>query len=270
MNVSMRHPASYLFVPANRPERFDKALAAGAGAVIIDLEDAVPPDAKPAARAELSRWLQRADTPVIVRVNAADTAWFADDLLACASPNVAAIMLPKADNADDLAACTRAAPTARLLPSVETAAGFDALRVLVGVRAVERIVFGSIDFQLDLGISGEDDALLFFRSQLVLASRLGGLAAPVDGVTTEIHDAALVQAEAAKSRRLGFGAKLCIHPSQVAPVNAAFRPTAQEVAWSRRVLEASAQAGGAAAVVDGKMIDRPVVLRAHAILARET
>ncbi|OWT81077.1 CoA ester lyase [Achromobacter sp. HZ28] len=266
----MRHPSSYLFVPGNRPERFDKALAAGAGAVIIDLEDAVPPDAKTAARAELSQWLQRTDAQVVVRVNAADTAWFADDLQACASPNVAAIMLPKADKPDDLAACTRAAPNARLLPLVETAAGFDALRALVRVAGVERIVFGSIDFQLDLGIPGEDEALLFFRSQLVLASRLGELAAPVDGVTTEIHDAAIVQAEAVKSLRLGFGAKLCIHPAQVAPVNAAFQPTAQEVQWARRVLDASAKAGGAAAVVDGKMIDRPVVLRAHAILARET
>ncbi|WP_233236549.1 CoA ester lyase [Bordetella sp. LUAb4] len=265
----MSHPSSYLFVPGNRPERFDKALSAGADAVIVDLEDAVPPDAKEAARRALQGWLPHASSQVIVRVNAADTPWFADDLAACVSPNVAAIMLPKADNPSDLAACTRAAPNARLLPLVETAAGFDALRSLTGAPGVERIVFGSIDFQLDLGISGEDEALLFFRSQLVLASRLGGLAAPVDGVTTEIHDAAFVQAEAAKARRLGFGAKLCIHPLQVAPVNAAFRPTPQELDWARRVLAASDQAKGAAAVVDGKMIDRPVVLRAHAILARD-
>ncbi|WP_451988822.1 HpcH/HpaI aldolase/citrate lyase family protein [Achromobacter aloeverae] len=266
----MPRAASYLFVPGNRPERYAKALSCGADAVIVDLEDAVPPAAKAAARDELRQWLRGANARVIVRVNAAETSWFADDLAACASPNVAAIMLPKADNPGDLAACARVAPHARLLPLVETAAGFDALRSLVTVPGVERIVFGSIDFQLDLGISGEGEELLFFRSQLVLASRLGGLAAPVDGVSTEIQDAGIVQADAAKARRLGFGAKLCIHPSQVAPVNAAFRPTAQEVEWARRVLDASARAEGAAAVVDGKMIDLPVVLRARAILEQET
>jgi len=263
----MARAASYLFVPADRPERFDKAIAAGAGGVIIDLEDAVAPDAKATARAALQAWLDNTSAQVIVRVNAADTPWFADDLAACAHPGVTAIMLPKAESPDDLAACGRAAPEARLLPLIETAAGFDALRSLVAAPGVERLVFGSIDFQLDLGISGDDDALLFFRSQLVLASRLGGLAAPVDGVSTEIHEAALVQAAAAKARELGFGAKLCIHPAQVAPVNAAFAPTPKELEWAERVLDASARASGGAAVVDGKMIDRPVVLRARAILA---
>lgn len=266
----MGRAASYLFVPGNRPERYGKALAAGADAVIVDLEDAVPPAAKVAARQELQQWLRGAQARVIVRVNAAETPWFAEDLAACASPNVAAIMLPKADNPADLAACRRAAPDARLLPLIETAAGFHALRALAAAPGVERLVFGSIDFQLDLGISGEGEELLFFRSQLVLASRLGGLAAPVDGVSTEIQDAGIVQADAARARRLGFGAKLCIHPSQVAPVNTAFRPTAQEVDWATRVLDASARAQGAAAVVDGKMIDLPVVLRARAILGRET
>ena len=257
---------SYLFVPGDRPERFDKALAAGAGSVIVDLEDAVPLEGKQAARAALKAWLASAQAPVAVRINAADTPWFQQDLAVCASPNVCAVMLAKADRPEDLAACTRAAPQARLLPLIENASGFDALRALAAVPGVERFVFGSIDFQLDLGISGEGEALLFFRSQLVLASRLGRLAAPVDGVTTDIHDAAKVQEAAARARSLGFGAKLCIHPAQVAAVNAAFRPTDREMDWARRVLEAAARSGGAAATVDGKMIDRPLMLRAQAIL----
>lgn len=260
---------SYLFVPGNRPERFDKALAAGAGAVIVDLEDAVPLEGKPAARAALQAWLATAKAPVTVRINAADTPWFVEDLAVCASPNVLAVMLAKADQPGDLAACAQAAPQARLLPLIENAAGFDALRALAAVPGVERFVFGSIDFQLDLGITGEDEALLFFRSQLVLASRLGNLSAPVDGVTTDIHDAEKLHSAAAQARSLGFGAKLCIHPAQVAPVNAAFRATAQEADWAQRVVEAAARSGGAAATVDGKMIDRPVILRAQAILAAQ-
>jgi len=263
---------SYLFVPGNRPDRFDKALAADAGCVIIDLEDAVPTDGKAAAREALGGWLSTTSLRVAVRVNAADTPWFDDDLAVCASPNVYAIMLPKADNGEDLAACANAAGQARLLPLIETATGFDAPRKLAAVPGVAHFVFGSIDFQLDMGISGEGDELLFFRSRLVLASRLGRLLPPVDGVTTETRDVEKVRkvrSDAARARRLGFGAKLCIHPAQVAPVNAAFRPTRQETDWARKVLEVFAAAGGAAATVEGRMIDRPVVLKAQAILDQD-
>ncbi len=256
----------YLFVPGNRPERFDKALAAGAGSVIVDLQDAVPAAGKDAARAALQSWLAQASAPVSVRINAADTPWFQADLAVCSSPMVAAIMLSKAENPQDLAACAQAAPQAHLLPLIETAKGFEALSALTAVPGVERLVFGSIDFQLDLGITGEDEELLFFRSQLVLASRLGGLQAPVDGVTTDIHDAHKLQAAAARARRLGFGAKLCIHPAQVAAVNAAFRPSAAEADWARRVVAAAAASAGAAASVDGKMIDLPVIQLARRIL----
>lgn len=266
----MSSALSYLFVPGNRPERFDKALQAGAGAVIVDLEDAVPAAAKATAREGLQQWLGGTRAPIIVRVNATDTPWFGDDLAVCAHPNVMAIMLPKAETPEQLATCAQVAPQARLLPLIETAAGFDGLRRLGAAPGVERFVFGSIDFQLDLGISGEDEELLLFRSQIVLSSRLAGLLAPVDGVSTEIRDAGLVGAAAARARRLGFGAKLCIHPAQIAAVNAAFLPSAQERDWAQRVLDASARAGGAAATVDGRMIDRPVVLRARAILSQGT
>lgn len=132
--------------------------------------------------------------------------------------------------------------------------------------------FGSVDLALDLGIDcdsdGREDELLHFRSQLVLASRLAGLAAPVDGVSTAVDDIARVGADAERARRLGFGAKLCIHPKQVAPVQAAFSPTAMQVAWARRAQTAFATAAGAAVAVDGQMIDRPLNERALAILRR--
>jgi citrate lyase subunit beta/citryl-CoA lyase len=259
---------SYLFVPADRPERFEKALAAGADAVIVDLEDAVAPGAKAPARAALAAWLERPPAPVVLRINAADTEWFDADLALCALPGVAGVMVPKAERAQALVRVAAAAPGRTLLPLIETAAGFDRLRAVAAVAGVERLAFGSIDFQLDLGIDGEAEELLFFRSQLVLASRLANLEAPVDGVSTAIDDAAQVLADARRARRLGFGAKLCIHPKQVEIVNRSFSPSADEVAWARSVLDAAARSRGGAVAVDGKMIDKPVILRAEALLRR--
>lgn len=257
---------SYLFVPASRPDRIGKALAAGAGAVIVDLEDAVAPDAKTTARGALATWLAQASAPVLVRVNAAETEWFADDLALCGHAAVAGVVLPKAERRADLAHASAIAAGKRLYPLIETAAGYDAVRTLASAPGVERLVFGSIDFQVDLGVDGELDELLVFRSGLVLASRLAGIRSPVDGVSTAIDDEATLRADVARSRKLGFGAKLCIHPKQVAVVNAAYLPSEAERDWARRVLEAAERSGGAAVAVDGKMVDKPVILRARAIL----
>lgn len=262
-------PRSYLFVPADRPERFHKALGAGTDAVIVDLEDAVAPQAKAQARDRLATWLGSAGAaPVLVRINAPQTAWFDDDLRLCAHPAVQGIVVPKAEDADLLRRVAAATPGTAVLPLIETAAGFDALRPVAGARGVTRLMFGSIDFQADLGIEGDNDALLFFRSQIVLASRLAGLDTPVDGVTTALDDDAAVARDTARARRLGFGAKLCIHPRQVAAVNLGFTPSAAEVDWAARVLAAAQASGGAAVAVDGKMVDAPVLLRARRLLAR--
>jgi len=256
---------SLLFVPGSRPDRFDKAMAAGADAVVVDLEDAVAPADKDRAREALAAWLAPGRA-VIVRINGADTGWFRDDLALCARPGVSAVMLPKAERADDIAAL-RAAGAATVLPLVESAAGFAALAAIAGAPGVQRLAFGSLDFQVDLGMRDAlEDELLFFRSQLVLASRLAGLQPPVDGVSTAIDDAARLRDDALRARRLGFGGKLCIHPRQVADVNRHFAPTEAERAWAQRVLDAAAASGGAAVAVDGKMIDKPVILRAQAIL----
>ena len=258
-------PRSYLFVPGDRPERFDKAWASAADAVILDLEDAVAPDRKTAARGAVAAWLAP-ERPAVVRINAADTAWHADDLALLHHPGLAALMLPKAETLDPalLAHCTALGKP--LLPIIETARGFHLLDTLAAAPMVERLVFGSIDFQLDLGITGDDDALLYFRSRLVLAARLAGLPPPVDGVTTAIGDAAVLQCDAERARRLGFGAKLCIHPAQAAMVNAVLSPSADDTAWAQRVVDAIAQSAGAVVAVDGKMVDRPVLLKAERIL----
>ena len=256
---------SLLFVPGNRPDRFDKALAAGASAVIIDLEDAVAPADKAAARAAVAAWL-RPQHRVILRINAAGTPEFADDLALCAAPGVAAVMCPKAERAETLAAITAAGVSA-LVPLVESAAGLANLAELAAAPGVACLAFGSIDLQVDLGMKdATEDELLPFRLQLLLASRLAGIAAPLDGVSTALDDTERLQLDVQRARRLGFGGKLCIHPRQLALVNAGMAPSAEELAWARRVLDAAGSAHGAAVAVDGKMDDKPVLLRAQALL----
>jgi citrate lyase subunit beta/citryl-CoA lyase len=262
----MRVSRSFLFVPGNRPERYAKACATGADEVIIDLEDAVPESEKDAARAALATWVS-AERRVLVRVNAVDTRWFDDDLAVCGSPGIGGVVLPKAERADVIArVAEHLGPDGRVVPLIETARGlWDALSIAQAPR-VQRLAFGSIDFQVDLGIRGDADELLPFRSQLVLVSRLANLQPPIDGVTTALDNDAQLRAEALRARRQGFGGKLCIHPKQVTLVNAAFAPTGEELDWARRVLAAAAAAKGAAVALDGKMIDRPVILAAEEIV----
>lgn len=259
-------PRSYLFVPGDRPERIGKARASGADAVVVDLEDAVAPASKVAARDAVAGALDAA-APVVLRVNGADTAWFADDARLAAHPGVAAAMLPKAAAAEAVAALRSASGGKPVLALVESAAGMANVAALAATAGVARLVFGSIDFQLDLDIADDDLALLAFRSQLVLASRLANLPAPVDGITPAFDDAARIEAEARRARSLGFGAKLCIHPKQVAIVNGAFSPSTAELAWAQRVVDAATAADGAAVAVDGKMVDAPVLARARRLLA---
>ena len=253
---------SYLFVPGNRPERFDKALASGADTVIVDLEDAVPPEQKDAARATVAAWLSAAK-PVVLRINAADTAWFHADLALCAHAGVAAVMLAKAERIEDLAAV---GPGITLIPLIESAAGFDNLCAIAAAPNVQRLAFGAIDFQLDLQMRASFDELLFFRSQLTLASRLAAIGMPIDSPSTAIENLDEVESEAQRARRLGFGAKLCIHPKQVDAVNRSFSPSAAEIAWARRVIAIAETSRGAAVALDGKMVDKPVILRAQGIL----
>jgi citrate lyase subunit beta/citryl-CoA lyase len=268
---------SFLFVPANRPERYAKALASGAGAVIVDLEDAVPADAKVAARKQLASGfasLSAGDrSRLLVRINAGGTPWHDDDLLLLgqlARDGLAGVVLPKVESAAELrrvAACV--GNTCALLPMLESAAGLAALDALAGSPGVARLVFGNLDFQADVGMAcGPDEAeLLPVRLALVLASRRAGLAAPVDGVTPGTGDAVQVQRDAERSRRGGFGAKLCIHPAQVAVVNTALGPTTAELDWARRVLEANRSAGGGVFTLDGRMVDAPVLRLAERTLA---
>ena len=246
---------SYLFVPGNRPERFAKAVASGAGAVILDLEDAVPPEAKAAAREAVSEWLRAHPGAAWVRVNGTDTEFFEADRQVASA---AGFVVPKAEKAVEL--------PGPVIPIIESAAGlWNALEVARGPR-VQRLAFGSVDFQLDAGIQGDDEALLYARSQLVLVSRIAGIEAPIDGVTVQIGDEERLRRDVARSRDLGFGAKLCIHPNQVAAVERGFAPSEDELRWARAVVSAFEQAAGNAVRLEGRLIDLPVVERARRLL----
>ena len=263
--LPLRPARSLLFVPADRPQRFAKAVDSGAHQVVLDLEDAVAPAAKDIARNEVSAWLA-AGRRAVVRINAADTPWFADDLRLLRSLPGAELMLPKAE--PEATAQAAAALQGRpLIALLETARGLAGLEAVASTPGVVRIAFGSVDFCADTGIEDEGEALTCVRIRLVLASRLAGLAPPVDGVSVEFTDLQRMQQHALRSRQLGFGGKLCIHPRQVSAVHAAFRPSEADRAWAGRVLAAFEASGGAATSVDGKMVDKPVVERARQIVA---
>jgi len=265
-------PRTYLFVPGTRPERFGKALASGADCVVLDLEDAVAADDKQRARDGIARWFTDA-TPaerarIVVRINDAASAWFSDDLRTLQDCGCAQVLLPKAEETWQIAAVAAAVPGAQVLALIESARGVARVDDIAATGSVTRLVFGTLDFALDLDIDISDDptGLAYAAGRIAIASRVAGLPAPVAGVTPQLDDGERLLADLALSRRQGFGAKLCIHPSQVAPIHTALRPGAEALDWARRVLAADAASPGAARL-DGRMVDRPVVLQAQRTLS---
>lgn len=278
MPDSVRHACSFLFVPATQPERLPKALASGADLVIADWEDAVAPADKERARTALADALAALPAPqrarLLVRINSEATPWFAADLQALAqltAQGLAGAVVPKAERAQTLQAVAQAAgPQAALVPLVESVAGLAAADALAAAPQVARLAFGHIDFQVDAGMAcGEtEEELLPVRMALVLASRRAGLAAPIDGVTVDTRNPERMGRDAERARRMGFGGKLCIHPAQVPVLHAAFDPDEAAVTHAQRVRQALEQAGGGVCVLDGRMVDAPVLAQAEQTLLR--
>lgn len=260
-----RTARSVLFVPGNRPDRFDKAMSSGAHLIAIDLEDAVSPRDKSQARTATAAWLGRGSVAA-VRINAADTEWFKDDINMIAETPTAIVMLPKADLAS-LTATQKALPNHTLIALVETVKGFKELEQVARVPGLSRIAFGSIDFGTETGITDEANAMTAIRTQIIIESCFAGLEPPIDGVSVGFKDSVQMEKDAFRSRQLGFGGKLCIHPKQVSAVNKSFQPDSAQVDWARRVIAAMDSSDGGATTVDGKMVDKPVVIQAHRILA---
>ena len=250
---------SWLYVPGNRPDRFAKAAASGADAIILDLEDAVPRAEKDSARTAVARWLGGSDGSclVTVRINRGSRA----DLDAIVRPGLGGVQLPKVESADEVRAIDErlcalekaaglAAGSVWLFPLIESAAAvLRALEIGGAGRRVGLLALGAVDLLADIGGRGEE------------AARAAGLPGPTDGVWTAIADLDGLRRAAQRARTLGYTGKLLVHPTHVPVVNQVFTPTPEDIAWAHRIL------GTDVGTVDGEFVDLAVRRRAEAILA---
>jgi citrate lyase subunit beta / citryl-CoA lyase len=259
---------SWLFAPGHSERMLARVFDAGADEALIDLEDAVPPDQKARARALAAEALS--GRPGWVRVNQPGTEECAADLVAVGGL-ARGVRLPKVESAADVA-WVRERLEGRDVPltaAVESASAVLRALEIASAPGVVNLAFGNVDFGLELNVDPSDDqATLYARSHLVLASRAAGIEPPSDGVWVRYSDPDGLRDAALRARRLGFFGKSAIHPSQVAVINEAFSPTAEELDWARRVVAAFEASGGAATRLDGgEMIDVPVAERARRLLA---
>jgi citrate lyase subunit beta/citryl-CoA lyase len=266
------YASTFLFVPGNRPERFTKALGSGAHAIIIDLEDAVAEEDKAAARSAIRQawpsFSAEQRQRIVIRSNAPGTRFYGEDLMLAEELAIACLLIPKSESIDQINGAAGVLPTTAIIPMIETARGLQQIDAIANAQQVIRLALGNLDLQADLGMvcDAQESELQVARFGLVLASRLAEIAPPVDGVTIATDDIDRIMADALRGKRLGFGAKLCIHPKQVPIVSKAFTPTEAELQWSNQVIEADKASKGGAVKLNGRMIDRPVVLLAKRLL----
>ena len=266
--------SAFLFVPGTRPDRFIKALDSGADGIVIDLEDAVAQEDKQKARDAIrTAWptfSAEQKKRLIIRSNSPGSQFYSADLILVQELNAACLLIPKSESLDQINGAAQILPNTAIIPMIETAIGLEHLNEIANSEQVLRLALGNIDLQADLGMvcDPQETELQTARFQIVLASRLAQIAPPVDGVTPSTDDIERITGDAERANRMGFGGKLCIHPKQVAIVKDAFMPSSEEISWAQRVIEADKASKGAAVKLDGRMIDRPVVLLAQRTVAR--
>jgi citrate lyase subunit beta/citryl-CoA lyase len=279
---------SYLFAPGADLSVMRKALRAGADAVILDLEDAVASDEKDAARATVAELLEEVAAAPLpagscalhVRINRLGASYDLRDLDVAVHPVVAALRLPKTEDADAVREVaegiavrerTLGLPVGgiRLYPTIESARGVLRAEEIAGSHArVARLVFGQADLVADLGARGDDVlTTLVPRALVALASRAADIDAPVDGATTDITDEEVLRDALARAHALGYHGKSAIHPRQLAAIHASFTPDETELAHAERIIAAADAVGGGATSVDGELVDIAIVRRARALLA---
>lgn len=264
---------SVLFVPALDGRKWAKALAGEADAVILDLEDSVAPGEKARARASVAESVVERVNPgpmVFVRVNDLGTAWAAEDVAAVEASGADGLVLPKADGGSIAGLPAEGLP---VMAIIETAEGLRTVDAVARHPRVRALLLGGADLANELGLEYRADGmeLLYARSHVVVASAAAGLGAPVDVVHLDVRAESALRQECRLGRSLGMGGKMCIHPGQVDAVNEEFSPSPAEVDQARAVVaayDAADAAGSGVTVLDGRMIDRPVVLRAQRTLAR--
>ncbi|WP_370624273.1 CoA ester lyase [Polynucleobacter sp. UB-Piko-W3] len=273
LNTPLGFCSNFLFVPGTRPDRFAKALDSGASSVILDLEDAVAAEDKETARNSIqAAWpsfTAEQKKRLIIRSNSPGSQFYSADLMLAQKLDLACLLIPKSESADEMNGAALVLPNTALIPMIETAVGLDRLSEIANANQVIRLAIGNLDLQADLGMvcDPQETELQTARFQIILASRVAQIAPPIDGVTPTTDDVARIQDDAKRAKRMGFGGKLCIHPKQVGIVKAAFMPSEEELAWAQRVIEADKTSKGGAVKLDGRMIDRPVVLLAQRTVA---
>jgi citrate lyase subunit beta / citryl-CoA lyase len=255
---------SYLFAPGHNEKLLGKVFDAGADAVMLDLEDAVPPEHKEKARRLVAEVL--VDHTSWVRVNAARTEWCEADLKAVAEPAYG-IRIPKAESPDDVRWVAERAPGKPIICAIESARGVLAAHDVASVPGVRYLAMGGVDLQKDLHAGNGNLQTLYARSHLVVASRAAGLEPPIDSVYPRLDDDAGLREQAEFARSLGFFGKSAIHPRQLPILHEVFTPSQEEVAWAREVLAAfDAAEGGALRLPSGEFVDLPVAERARRVL----
>jgi len=256
-----------LFVPGDRPDRFHKAVHSGATAVILDLEDAVAPQAKDAARTHVARALgdEALRATAIVRINSPRTPFFEDDLRALQAAPPPTIMLPKCESAEEIRLVAAAYPRVEILPIIESIGGLDDARRIAAEPAAIGLAFGAYDLAAQLGSRPTWEALAPLRIAVVVAARAHQKLV-IDAPYVVLDDEVGLVREAQRAVEFGFDGKLAIHPRHVGPLLEAFTPSEAELEHARRVLVAVE--GGGVAAVDGKMVDPPLVAAARRVLAR--
>ncbi|MET0581734.1 MAG: CoA ester lyase, partial [Pseudoxanthomonas sp.] len=202
---------------------------------------------------------------LVVRINDDASAWFEADLALLRSFGSCTVMLPKAESVGQLERIAALLPAASVIALIESASGLLEVDTIARVACVQRLAFGTLDYALDLGLTDDPRGLLYPASRIALASRVAGLPSPIAGITPAFNDDATLRSDFDLARACGFGAKMCIHPRQIDTIHAMLAPSPEQIDWARRVL-AAAHSGAGAVQVDGKMVDRPVLLRASAIL----
>lgn len=278
MPVTIRPRRSVLFMPGANPRALEKSRELPADGLIFDLEDAVAPEAKEAARAAVAAALRRGGygkRELVLRVNALDSEWGEADLAAAAAMPLAAVLLPKVESAERVratAALLASAPNLAVWCMIETPRGvLAAAKIAASHGRIAALVMGTSDLTKDLQARDASDRLPLLTSlQLVLlAARAHGLAA-LDGVHLDLADDAGFAAICAQGRALGFDGKTLIHPKQIAPANAAFAPSEAELAQARKIMAAhgaAVAAGNGVAVVDGRLVENLHVAAAHRTVA---
>ncbi|MGM8899276.1 MULTISPECIES: HpcH/HpaI aldolase/citrate lyase family protein [unclassified Psychrobacter] len=278
-NKNLTHMANvvnnktWLFVPATRIDRVSKAFASGADAVIVDLEDAVAQEDKGQARKALQGYYDSADDqPVWVRINQAGSTDFAEDIKACEQmPNLAGVILPKAEQATDIEYIHHLTGLF-VIALIENAIGLHQVDAMAKATGLVAFSYGFLDLCNDLGVQvgtpAADIVANQIRYQLILTSKINQLSPPIDTVYPDFNDAKGLSARVQLWSQMGMSGMLCIHPKQVVVVQNALQPTDAEIEFARRVIEEYERSGQAVFKVDGEMVDAPVIQRCVQLLAK--